>query len=262
MRPAALGCAPCSAHAGAELVAENHTLRNIIRGLSGFIGDGAGGVLPSMGWTLKDFEAFINRAETDTAFEAFAKRKRAMQDGGAGAGAGAAEKPEDAAAASRKRARTAPAPANGAFDADFAGAFGAPYGADTPAMGLYSSMRPPAGFASAFLGGLPEQQGSPPFMAAGAGPGYAAAAGANGRDAFAPAYPRGAGAEAPSQSPAGGAALQGMSFVPVGGGAGAGGAQGSPGTAGLDDDALEEPKAQEARKLVGWVAAACGRGAC
>ena len=58
-----------------DLMAENHTLRGLLRSLSAFIGEGAGGVLPKLGWTLNDFENYVNRAETDTAWESFQKNK-------------------------------------------------------------------------------------------------------------------------------------------------------------------------------------------
>ena len=55
---------------------ENQTLRNLLRGLSGFIGDGAGGLLPKLGWDMADFTNFINRSETDTAWEGYQIRKQ------------------------------------------------------------------------------------------------------------------------------------------------------------------------------------------
>jgi len=55
---------------------ENQTLRNLLRNLSAFIGDGAGGFLPKMGWTLNDFNNFINKSETDTAWESYQRRKK------------------------------------------------------------------------------------------------------------------------------------------------------------------------------------------
>jgi hypothetical protein len=60
-------------------MAENHTLRGLLRSLSSFIGEGAGGVLPKLGWNLNDFENYVNRAETDTAWESFQKNKREKQ---------------------------------------------------------------------------------------------------------------------------------------------------------------------------------------
>lgn len=64
-----------------DLMAENHTLRGLLRSLSAFIGEGAGGVLPKLGWSLSDFEGYINRAETDTAWESFQKHKNTRQNG-------------------------------------------------------------------------------------------------------------------------------------------------------------------------------------
>ena len=60
-------------------MAENHELRGLLRSLSAFIGEGAGGVLPKLGWNLDDFENYINRAETDTHWESFQKHKREKQ---------------------------------------------------------------------------------------------------------------------------------------------------------------------------------------
>ena len=61
-------------------MAENHTLRGLLRSLSAFIGEGAGGVLPKLGWNLSDFENYVNRTETDTAWESFEKHKRDRQN--------------------------------------------------------------------------------------------------------------------------------------------------------------------------------------
>lgn len=59
---------------------ENQTLRNLIRNLGSYIGDGIGGILPSLGFErAQEFLEFINRAETDTAFEGFQRRKKAAQ---------------------------------------------------------------------------------------------------------------------------------------------------------------------------------------
>jgi hypothetical protein len=54
---------------------ENHTLRGLLRSLAGFIGDGEGGLLPKLGWNLEDFNNFVNRSETDTAWESYQNRK-------------------------------------------------------------------------------------------------------------------------------------------------------------------------------------------
>jgi hypothetical protein len=62
-----------------DLMQENQGLRSLLRGLSSFIGEGAGGILPKLGWDINDFENFINRAETDTAWESFQRHKREKQ---------------------------------------------------------------------------------------------------------------------------------------------------------------------------------------
>ena len=68
-------------------MAENHHLRTLIRNLGQYIGDGLGGVLPSLGFDRpQEFVDFINRAETDTAFEGFQRRKKAAQSSGSGKG--------------------------------------------------------------------------------------------------------------------------------------------------------------------------------
>jgi hypothetical protein len=59
-----------------DLMEENQTLRGLLRSLSSFIGDGAGGILPKMGWDITDFNNFVNRSETDTAWESFQRRKK------------------------------------------------------------------------------------------------------------------------------------------------------------------------------------------
>ena len=86
---------------------ENVTLRNLIRSLSGFIGEGVGGILPQMGFDRpQDFMDFVNKAETDTAFEGFQRRKKQAQAAAAAGLSAAAKKrsvSEDDIA--RKRAR-------------------------------------------------------------------------------------------------------------------------------------------------------------
>lgn len=63
-----------------DLMAENVTLRNLVRDLSGFIGEGVGGLVPKLGFARpQDFVEFVNRAETDTAFEGFQRRKKEAQ---------------------------------------------------------------------------------------------------------------------------------------------------------------------------------------
>ncbi|KAH8999356.1 hypothetical protein EDB92DRAFT_1941007 [Lactarius akahatsu] len=59
-----------------DLMAENHVLRGFLRSLSEFIGDGAGGLLSKLGWSMQDFDNFVNKSETDTAYESYQRRKR------------------------------------------------------------------------------------------------------------------------------------------------------------------------------------------
>ncbi|KAH9007069.1 hypothetical protein EDB86DRAFT_2869818 [Lactarius hatsudake] len=59
-----------------DLMAENHVLRGFLRSLSEFIGDGTGGLLSKLGWSMQDFDNFVNKSETDTAYESYQRRKR------------------------------------------------------------------------------------------------------------------------------------------------------------------------------------------
>ena len=67
-------------------MAENHTLRGLLKSLASFIGEGAGGLLPKLGWNLGDFNDFINRSETDTAWEGYHRRKKAREADGQASG--------------------------------------------------------------------------------------------------------------------------------------------------------------------------------
>lgn len=60
----------------ADLMHENHVLRGLLRNLSNFIGDGAGGLLPKLGWDANEFNNFLNKGETDTAWESYQKNKQ------------------------------------------------------------------------------------------------------------------------------------------------------------------------------------------
>ncbi|KAG2077595.1 hypothetical protein BDR04DRAFT_1227368 [Suillus decipiens] len=62
-----------------DLMAENHVLRGLLKSVSGFIGDGAGGLLVKLGWDMADFDSFVNKAETDTAWESFQSRKHSLK---------------------------------------------------------------------------------------------------------------------------------------------------------------------------------------
>jgi hypothetical protein len=80
--------------ASADLMTENQTLRNMLKGLATFIGDGLGGVLPKLNWDVNDFDAWVNKGETDTAWEGYQARKKQMQQTqGEGAVAGTSSLP-------------------------------------------------------------------------------------------------------------------------------------------------------------------------
>ena len=57
-------------------MAENCTPRGLLRSLSPFTGEDASGVLHKLGFSLNDFEDYVNRAETNTAWEAPRKHVR------------------------------------------------------------------------------------------------------------------------------------------------------------------------------------------
>lgn len=91
-------------------MAENHTLRGLIRSLAGFIGDGAGGLLPKLGWDMADFNNFINKSETDTAWESYQRRKKSQASGEASSSSsqqqGQKRSGEDDPVGSRKKSRS------------------------------------------------------------------------------------------------------------------------------------------------------------
>ncbi|KIK65446.1 hypothetical protein GYMLUDRAFT_219504 [Collybiopsis luxurians FD-317 M1] len=59
-----------------DLMQENQTLRNLLKSVTAFIGEGAGGLLPKLGWEMSDFNNFVNKSETDTAWEGYQRRKK------------------------------------------------------------------------------------------------------------------------------------------------------------------------------------------
>ena len=88
-------------------MAENHILRGLLRSLSEFIDEGAGGLLPKLGWSMQDFDKFVNKSETDTAYESFQRRKREGQAASSSSGQAASRKrpSEDDATNNAKRVR-------------------------------------------------------------------------------------------------------------------------------------------------------------
>jgi hypothetical protein len=76
-------------------MAENQTLRSLLRGLAAFIGDGTGGLLPKLGWDAADFNNFINKSETDTAWEGYQKRKKSQVSEAGAAATQSRKRPSD-----------------------------------------------------------------------------------------------------------------------------------------------------------------------
>ncbi|OSC99174.1 hypothetical protein PYCCODRAFT_1395633 [Trametes coccinea BRFM310] len=78
-----------------DLMHENQVLRGLLKGLGGFIGDGAGGVLAKLGWEMSDFNDLVNKAETDSAWESYQRHKREKSEaapGPSGSAAGPSQK--------------------------------------------------------------------------------------------------------------------------------------------------------------------------
>ncbi|CDO74049.1 hypothetical protein BN946_scf185043.g99 [Trametes cinnabarina] len=76
-------------------MAENQVLRGLLKGLGGFIGEGAGGVLSKLGWEMSDFNDLVNKAETDSAWESYQRHKREKSEaasGPSGSGSGSSQK--------------------------------------------------------------------------------------------------------------------------------------------------------------------------
>lgn len=98
---------------------ENQTLRGLLRSLGSFIGDGAGGLLPKLGWEMADFTNFINRSETDTAWEGYQQRKKTHTVGEAGSSSQGAKR----AAEDDSNGTRAKKPRGSGADADVANGY-------------------------------------------------------------------------------------------------------------------------------------------
>ncbi|KAL1723559.1 hypothetical protein EV715DRAFT_269612 [Schizophyllum commune] len=105
-----------------DLMQENQTLRGLIRSLATFIGDGAGGLLPKIGWDMAEFNNFINRGETDTAYEGYQRRKKQAQEAGGSASAGQKRSMDDDGGAN-KRAKADSISSTGGADKIVGGGF-------------------------------------------------------------------------------------------------------------------------------------------
>ncbi|KAI0334760.1 hypothetical protein GY45DRAFT_1241926 [Cubamyces sp. BRFM 1775] len=75
-----------------DLMHENQVLRGLLKSLSGFIGEGAGGVLAKIGWEMSDFNDLVNKAETDTAWESYQRHKREQSEAAGPSGSGSGQK--------------------------------------------------------------------------------------------------------------------------------------------------------------------------
>ncbi|WVQ74528.1 hypothetical protein IAR50_004129 [Cryptococcus sp. DSM 104548] len=94
-----------------NLLKENKDLRGMVRSMASFVGEGLGSCLPRLGLTADQLDAVVNRADTDTAYEAFLNLKatREMQDANPGIKLGELRR-RTTAAGKRKRTTEAETP--------------------------------------------------------------------------------------------------------------------------------------------------------
>jgi hypothetical protein len=60
-------------------MAENLTLRNLLKSVSGFIAEGSGGMIQKLGFEMHEWTAFLDKAETDTAWDSFQSRRQSKK---------------------------------------------------------------------------------------------------------------------------------------------------------------------------------------
>ncbi|KAI0315392.1 hypothetical protein OF83DRAFT_357826 [Amylostereum chailletii] len=211
-----------------DLMAENHVLRGLLRSLSEFIGDGAGGLLPKLGWTMRDFDNYVNRSETDTAYESFQRRKQ--ESGASGSRKRAAD--GDAGEGRAKRAREDTDRASDAFPVlapmnpvSSGGVY--PTARSPQDNSLFADIMRPNNGSTMFVPGS-SNAGSPPFSA---GPQAPTTGG----------YPPYLGSMGMGVD----ASVNGMNFA-----GGSGSVQLPP----MDENELErpDPKSEEAQKLISY----------
>ena len=163
---------------------ENHTLRQLVRDLSAFIGEGMGGFLPKLGWDMPSFQEFVSRAETDTAFEAFAARKKTSDPSPTTSILGQKRPADPLDAARRKKAKT---PGAEELVGNSNGLSGLQFGTRPGTDSLYSSSRAdPTLFAQPTFptnsaSGFPSQS---PFPSTSRGPDLSAGTSPSGRNSF------------------------------------------------------------------------------
>jgi len=56
-------------------MSENLNLRNLLKNVAGFIAEGTGGMVQKLGFEMHEWTAFLEKSETDTAWESFQARK-------------------------------------------------------------------------------------------------------------------------------------------------------------------------------------------
>nr|XP_019004725.1 uncharacterized protein I203_02849 [Kwoniella mangroviensis CBS 8507]OCF68186.1 hypothetical protein I203_02849 [Kwoniella mangroviensis CBS 8507] len=62
-----------------NLLKENKDLRNMVKNMAGFIGEGLGSCLPRLGLSADGLDAILTRSDTDTAYEAFVNLKASKE---------------------------------------------------------------------------------------------------------------------------------------------------------------------------------------
>jgi hypothetical protein len=120
---------------------ENQTLRSLVKGLGAFVAEGSGGTLAKLGWNHADFERFVNKSSTDTAYESHQRIKSVIGKGGSTSSAAKRRADGGADDAASKRARSGTE--SGDVDGGFVG--GATGGYPLPLPNTYQrSPAPPA----------------------------------------------------------------------------------------------------------------------
>lgn len=69
-----------------NLLKENKELRGMLKNMASFVGEGLGSCLPRLGLTNEQLESILNRADSDTAYEAFVSFKASKELGEANPG--------------------------------------------------------------------------------------------------------------------------------------------------------------------------------
>ncbi|EIW66639.1 hypothetical protein TREMEDRAFT_34871, partial [Tremella mesenterica DSM 1558] len=88
-----------------NLLKENKDLRDMVKSMASFVGEGLGSCLPRLGLTHPQLDAILNRADTDTAYEAFLalKASREVSEANPGIELGGIRRRAPSAGSKRKR---------------------------------------------------------------------------------------------------------------------------------------------------------------